>query len=211
MFNFCKIIKSIIIINSCILLLCSCQRYDIENGIFFVKAKSKYSESDSLEIAKNKVYNNLVNYISEKTERVDTNIIYYSLVDSTVVQFDDYEIKSSKFFNGYNTSIKINDNEIKNRLDDFIISFQRSGKINTTDSKTVYRAHADIDYIDSHDLYTKSVLERDAFRRAVENIKKQLLSDGFLGEDVSIIIENAYMIEETFGQKVYTVVVEVSL
>ncbi len=186
--------------------ICSCQKYDIKNGSFFVKAKSQESENSSIEMAKNKIYNHIVSYIGDKTERSDTNIIYYTLVDSDILSFDNYEIKSKKSFNSYSTSIKIDDSDIKSKIDDFIIKFQRGGK--TADS---YRANASIDYPDTIDLYTKSILQKDAFRRAVDSIRKELLADGISEEECSNILDNVYILEETFGQKMYTVVVEVSL
>ncbi len=213
MLNICQISKLTItiILNIFILLLCSCQKYDIENGKFFVKAKSKISSDDSLEIAQNKIYAYLTDYISEQTKRSDTNIIYYGLLDSDVLSFDDYQIISNKSFASYNTSIKINDTNIQNRLTSFINSFQRYGKIQDNNQETTYRAYASIDYPNTSDLYTKSVLERDAFGRAVNNIKKQLLADNISDKEASIAIENAYIVEETFGEKMYTVVVEAVL
>ncbi len=190
--------------------VCSCQKYDITNGHFFVKSKSNISNEDSLDIAKNKIYTHLAEYVCKQTDRTDTNIIYYAIQEADILHFDNYEIKNRSLGNSHNTSITIDDKQIQNRLDSFIADFKREGKIQNN-NKTTYRAHASIDYPDSTNLYTKSVLERDAFRRAVEQIKKELLADGVSEEKAGEIISRAYMVEETLGQKVYTVVVEVSL
>lgn len=206
-------IYSIAILNILILLLSSCQKYDIENGNFFVKAKSEQSEEHSIELAKSKIYEHIAEYISDKTKRTDTNIIYYTLLDSDILLFDgsNSQIISKKSSGSYNTSIKINDSDINSKVEDFIISFQRGGKTYIDDKPSSYRANASIDYPDITDLYTKSILQKDAFRRAIDSIRKELLADGLSEDECLKIIDNAYIVEETFGQKTYTVVVEVSL
>ena len=211
MLHLLKISKNIKIISLLLFLmsiLSACQKLDIENGDFLVRGKSKESNEESLKKAKDLIYNHLSEYVSEKTERTDINIIYHSLANSDILKFEDYKIKNSKIFNNYKTSIKINDDTIQTKLDDFIISFQREGKIESLD---FMRGFASIDLPDNLSLYTKSILLRDAFNRAKNNIKKELSKENIDIQKINDIIKEAYIVEETYSKKLYTVVVEVTL
>ncbi len=191
----------------------SCQKFDIENGNFVSIGKSKVSNEESYENAKGNLYDNLVEYVAGITQRSDTNVIYYSLVDGNILTFEDYDIKSNKIFATYRTTIKINDESIKEKLDNFAVSFQREGEVvNVENPENIsIRGYASIDFPDTLSLYTKSVLERDAFNRAKENIKKDLVKKDIDIQKVEDIISSAYIVEETYSGKLYTVVVEVEV
>ncbi len=191
----------------------SCQKFDIENGSFVSIGKSKESNDESYENAKGNLYNNLVEYVAGITQRSDTNVIYHSLVSDNILTFEDYDIKNNKIFATYRTTIKINDESIKEKLDNFAVTFQREGQIINTQSpeNISIRGYASIDFPETLSLYTKSVLERDAFNRAKENIKKELVKKDIDIGKVEDIISSAYIVEETYSGKLYTVVVEVEV
>ncbi len=119
----------IIILLLMVISILSCQKFDVENGNFVSIGKSKVSNEESYENARGNLYDNLVEYVATITQRSDTNVIYYSLVNGNILTFEDYDIKNNKIFSTYRTTIKINDKSIKEKLDSFAISFQREGEI----------------------------------------------------------------------------------
>lgn len=188
------------------LFLSACQKQNIDKGLISAKSKSKVSYAESEKLAVDLIYSNMASYICEKTKRSDTNIIDYDLRNMDMIDSNSMKIKRSYFFGNYKTKITVSDLNLKTKMNNAVSYFTREGKV-----EKYIRAFAKIDYPDNLTLYAKSVLERDAFIRAKKNMRQSLSDEKIAPEKIESLLNKSYIIEETYKDKVYTVVIETIL
>ena len=195
-----------------LLAIVSCKKNDIEKGILY---STGYSDLN-YEASKTKAIENMYYYIAEKTapsiNRNDYNVVGVFLKDSNIIDFNNKEtakIKNYKKNNNYYTDIKVTDASIYTNSLQALSKIVREGKI----EGNIFRANASIQLTENAKLspYTRQMLTQNALKRAYESLYYMLLKEGIEVNKVVELTNNAYILEESYSENEYNVVIETEI
>ena len=189
-------------------ILFSCNNNNLEKGIFYAKYKSNESKEDSYKKAKNLMYADLALGAAPLIERDDFEVVAGVLMENNIIDFSNAKITYKNKNDVFITKIKVEDPTIKERAEDVLLSIKKVGVI-----KDSVRAFSTIELPKSDNLsaYTIATIERSALNKAHKSLYTIIMDEGIDATKASILTNQAYVIEETYSDTEYSVVVETRL
>jgi len=188
--------------------LLSCNNNNLEKGVFYSKHESRESKKDSYAKAKNLMYADLARYTGELIDRDDFEVVAGVLIENNIIDFSKAKITYKNKNDVFITKIKVKDPTIKERAQDVLINIKKEGMV-----KGSMRSFATIELPKSDSLssYTRATIERSALRDARILLYSIITNEGIDVTTASILTNEAYVIEETYSDSEYSVVIETKL
>lgn len=191
-----------------LILVVSCQKNDPENGLFFAKYESGLSFDEAYIKSKNMLYRDLAEFMSSSVDRNDYAIIAGFLSDNNIIDFDNAQIDRKEKKDKFIIKIKVKDKTLFDRSFKALESIKKEGILSGA-----ARAFATINLPEVENLsaYTRSTIERNTLSKANESLYKLLIKEGFGVNLASYMTNSSYIIEESYSETEYTVIIESDL
>ncbi len=189
-------------------ILFSCNNNNLEKGIFYAEYKSNENKEDSYKKAKNLMYADLAQYTGKLIDRYDFEVVAGVLMENNIIDFSNAKITYKNKNDEFITKIKVEDPTIKERAENILLSIKKVGVL-----KDSIRAFSTIELpkLDNLSAYTRATIERSALNKAHKSLYTLIMDEGMDPTTASMLTNQAYVIEETYSDTEYSVVIETKL